>query len=86
MTSATTKMMRKMKKSTCAMPAAVDAMPPNPNRPATTAITRKTRAQYSIAFSVYRAARDHQLVAGQPWQKNRERSGSVPAKRLICVI
>src|SRR5438876_822423 len=45
MTRATTKTIRKIKNSTCAMPAAVEATPPKPRRPAMTAITRKTRAQ-----------------------------------------
>jgi hypothetical protein len=42
------KITTKRKKRNFAMPAAAVAIPPNPNRAATSAMTRKTTAQYNI--------------------------------------
>jgi len=48
-TSMTTKIIRKRKKRIFAMPAAAEAIPPNPNKAATTATIKKTTAQYNIS-------------------------------------
>jgi hypothetical protein len=48
MTRRTMKITTKMKKSNFAIPAAAEAIPPNPNKAATKAITKNTTAQYSI--------------------------------------
>jgi hypothetical protein len=40
-----------MKKSTFAMPAAVDAIPPKPNTAATSATSRKIKAHFSMSDS-----------------------------------
>jgi len=42
---------RKIKNSTLAIPAALAAMPPNPNIPATIAMTRKIIVQRNIGFA-----------------------------------
>jgi hypothetical protein len=42
------KITTKIKKSNLAIPAAAEAMPPNPNKAATKAITKNTIAQYSM--------------------------------------
>ena len=49
-TSMTTKTIRKRKKRSFAIPAAAEAIPPNPNKAATSATTKKTTAQYNIGY------------------------------------
>src|ERR1700752_4081204 len=48
MTRRTMKITTNRKKSNFAIPAAAEAMPPNPNKAATKAITKNTTAQYSM--------------------------------------
>jgi hypothetical protein len=45
----TTKTTRKRKKRSFAIPAAAEAIPPNPNTAATNATMKKTTAQYNIS-------------------------------------
>src|SRR4051812_47810171 len=47
----TTNSTRAITNNICAMPAAVEAMPPNPNTAATRAITRNINAQYNMSVS-----------------------------------
>jgi hypothetical protein len=51
-TNNTIKMTKNKKNNILAISVAVDATPRKPNKPATMAITRKTRAQYNMVYSL----------------------------------
>lgn len=67
------KTIRKMKKSTFAIPAAALATRPNPKRPAMIAITRKTQAYQSMAVVLSTELEAHRMpdrLAGVKWYES----------------